>query len=174
MLFWFCQSSLGYLINILQEMVWKGTQCQAPRCLIDVALNGNRVHMPLPIEDDHWHKFLVFDIRKNAINSNSKVQWGQHGAHLGPTGPRWAPCCPNEPCCLRSYCNVFDTSCTGTNSLHLLNILFKDHPGPWCHDICTSIHLKLHKFHQNAIFCLNLFKNVSQSILLYSRLPFCH
>ena len=23
--------------------------------------------------------------------------WGQHGAHLGPTGPRWAPCWPYEP-----------------------------------------------------------------------------
>ena len=23
---------------------------------------------------------------------------GLHGAHLGPTGPRWAPCWPNEPC----------------------------------------------------------------------------
>ena len=26
--------------------------------------------------------------------------WGQHGAHLGPTGPRWAPCWPREPCYL--------------------------------------------------------------------------
>ena len=24
--------------------------------------------------------------------------WGQHGAHLDPVGPRWAPCCPREPC----------------------------------------------------------------------------
>ena len=24
--------------------------------------------------------------------------WGQHGAHLGPVGPRWAPCWPYEPC----------------------------------------------------------------------------
>ena len=24
---------------------------------------------------------------------------GQHGAHLGPVGPRWAPCWPHEPCC---------------------------------------------------------------------------
>ena len=24
--------------------------------------------------------------------------WGQHGAHLGPTGPRWAPCWPHESC----------------------------------------------------------------------------
>ena len=22
--------------------------------------------------------------------------WGQHGTHLGPTGPRWAPCWPHE------------------------------------------------------------------------------
>ena len=24
--------------------------------------------------------------------------WGQHGGHLGPVGPRWAPCWPHEPC----------------------------------------------------------------------------
>ena len=24
--------------------------------------------------------------------------WGQHGAHLGPVGPSWAPCWPYEPC----------------------------------------------------------------------------
>ena len=24
--------------------------------------------------------------------------WDQHGSHLGPVGPRWAPCCPHEPC----------------------------------------------------------------------------
>ena len=24
--------------------------------------------------------------------------WGLHGAHLGPTGPRWALCGPREPC----------------------------------------------------------------------------
>ena len=27
---------------------------------------------------------------------------GQHGAHLGPTGPRWAPCWPHELCYLGS------------------------------------------------------------------------
>ena len=26
--------------------------------------------------------------------------WGQHGAYLGPTWPRWAPCGPREPCYL--------------------------------------------------------------------------
>ena len=29
--------------------------------------------------------------------------WGHHGAHLGPTGPRWAPCWPHEPCYLGAF-----------------------------------------------------------------------
>ena len=29
--------------------------------------------------------------------------WGQHGAHLGPTGPRWAPCWPHELCYLGTH-----------------------------------------------------------------------
>ena len=32
--------------------------------------------------------------------------WGQHGAHLGPTGPRWAPCWSDEPCYLGSKAAV--------------------------------------------------------------------
>ena len=30
---------------------------------------------------------------------------GQHGAHLGPTGPRWSPCWPHELCYLGSQRN---------------------------------------------------------------------
>ena len=33
----------------------------------------------------------------------SKVHGGQHGAHLGPTGPRWAPCWPHELCYLGRF-----------------------------------------------------------------------
>ena len=32
--------------------------------------------------------------------------WGQHGAHLGPTGPRRAPCWPHELCYL-GYVTIF-------------------------------------------------------------------
>ena len=38
--------------------------------------------------------------------------WGQHGAHLGPTGPRLAPCWPHEACYLGSR------TCYGLWSLH--------------------------------------------------------
>ena len=36
--------------------------------------------------------------------------WGQHGAHLGPTGPRWAPGGPHEPCYL-GYSSVHYVFC---------------------------------------------------------------
>ena len=36
-------------------------------------------------------KYPVYTPRKQS-------SWGQHGAHLGPVGPRWAPCWPHEPC----------------------------------------------------------------------------
>ena len=35
--------------------------------------------------------------------SEKQGSWGQHGAHLGPTGPRWDPCWPHEPCYLGSF-----------------------------------------------------------------------
>ena len=40
----------------------------------------------------------------------ARFMWGQHGAHLGPTGPRWAPCWPHELCSLGTY----GTSMTAT------------------------------------------------------------
>ena len=36
---------------------------------------------------------------KRSIHPDSNFSsWGQHGAHLGPVGPRWTPCWPHEPC----------------------------------------------------------------------------
>ena len=40
--------------------------------------------------------------------------WGQHGAHLGPTGTRWAPCWPHEPCYLSN----------STDKIHIMQFLF--------------------------------------------------
>ena len=62
------------------------------------------------------------------IHRDSK--WGQHGAHLGPTGPRWAPCWPHELCYLGSdnYADVVfpnfhlvisDFKCIFTNQIKL-------------------------------------------------------
>ena len=49
--------------------------------------------------------------------SDSEVSWGQHGAYLGPTGPRWAPCWPQE---LRYLGYIYHTIQSYThNSRHL-------------------------------------------------------
>ena len=48
------------------------------------------------------------DLRANLNFVNISLiagSWGQHGAHLGPTGPRWDPCWPHE-LCYPGCCNV--------------------------------------------------------------------
>ena len=37
-------------------------------------------------------------IKSFCIHPRYQGSWGQHGAHLGPVGPRCAPCWPHEPC----------------------------------------------------------------------------
>ena len=44
---------------------------------------------------------------ESASNPWWQGSWGLHGAHLGPTGPRWAPCWPHDPCYLGG---AFDTT----------------------------------------------------------------
>ena len=52
-----------------------------------------------------WRKFRQFDItfECSSLYPDSKVDGANlgptPGAHLGPVGPRWAPCWPHEPCC---------------------------------------------------------------------------
>ena len=46
---------------------------------------------------------ISYRVRCNTLCSKPRHprwqgSWGLHGAHLGTTGPRWAPCWPHEPC----------------------------------------------------------------------------
>ena len=41
------------------------------------------------------------------ISTQIAGSWGQHGAHLGPTVPRWAICWPRELCYLESWTIYF-------------------------------------------------------------------
>ena len=52
-----------------------------------------------------------FTVKPNAflLTSQIKGPWGPHGTHLGPTGPRWAPCWPHEPCYQFNYDPNMDT-----------------------------------------------------------------
>ena len=40
-----------------------------------------------------------------------------HGANMGPTGPRWAPCGPREPCCLGGHIQLFAHHATSLSLL---------------------------------------------------------
>ena len=41
--------------------------------------------------------YQIFSINSYRQPRNQS-SWGQHGTHLGPVGPRWAPCWPHEAC----------------------------------------------------------------------------
>ena len=56
--------------------------------------------------------------------------WGQHGAHLGPTGPRWAPCQLLEPCYMGS--SLWKPRGTIVNIILLPQVLF------YCCQICFN------------------------------------
>ena len=56
--------------------------------------------------------------------------WGQLGAHPGPTGPRWAPCWPHEPCYLGT------ALCRNTPSIYNQVLLV---PGPIQHDFAYNM-----------------------------------
>ena len=44
--------------------------------------------------------------RSNAIGDRLQGSWSQHGAHLGPVGPRWAPRWSHELCYQGSHYQV--------------------------------------------------------------------
>ena len=48
---------------------------------------------------EHMSKKWIFNIVHHFI-PREQSSWGQHGAHLGPTGPRWTPYWPPELCYL--------------------------------------------------------------------------
>ena len=47
---------------------------------------------------DGWQIFISIDLGSTQIPRFTWPIWGPPGAHLGPVGPRWAPCWSHEPC----------------------------------------------------------------------------
>ena len=60
-------------------------------------LHRRQFNEPIKYFQDYMHNFM------SIAYPDSKVRRGQHGAHLGPVGPRLAPCWPHEPCYQGSY-----------------------------------------------------------------------
>ena len=47
-----------------------------------------------------WKQEYLYPNYNHDPRHRPSLIWGQHGVHLGPTGPRWAPCWPHELCYL--------------------------------------------------------------------------
>ena len=96
-------------------------------CLVSVK---NRENQHAYISNEQWHPIMLTEglyrymwtvlgvctqpcnIAIHASGNTTLIarSWRQHGAHLGPTGPRWAPCWPHELCHLgneRKYSTHF-------------------------------------------------------------------
>ena len=73
----------------------------------------------------NWHALPDSKIHGANVGQGS---CGQHGAHLGPGGPRWAPCWPHELCylgCLPWRCDM----CCVQRLTNVLSVLLLYSPG---------------------------------------------
>ena len=69
---------------------------------------------------------------------------GQHGAHLGPTGPRWAPCWPHKLCYLSRYHRVIETTLVDISKMKQCQN--STHQQPWCAYILgRTLQIKLNR-----------------------------
>ena len=69
-----------YLPRAVGQWDMSSPACFHVICII-IGEDGDKLFINKPVKASHIGKL-----------------WGQHGAHLGPVGPRWAPCWPHEPC----------------------------------------------------------------------------
>ena len=81
---------------------------------------------------------------------------GQHGAHLGPTGPRWVPCWPHEPCCLGTSVLPKEKIVFILKGLLLHYLASAEQNCPPKNYIFFHAHLTIHvaPYHPCGFFCL--------------------
>ena len=65
----------------------RSSECVISTYLISFNLYINFIHLQISVYNLRWKELPRY-----------QSSWGQHGAHLGPVGPRWAPCWLHEPC----------------------------------------------------------------------------
>ena len=88
-----CVILMAFVIFIL--CTCSVAQCWAPRCLWRWVKNTEYPHNQL---GPRWGADQSITGKKK--HPWWQGSWGQRGAHLGPTGPRWTPCWPHELCYL--------------------------------------------------------------------------
>ena len=80
-----------------------------------------------------FHRLIRFTTFKTPTPPWQQGSWGQHGDHLGPIGPGWAPCWPHVTCSLDhsahlsmpKYLTMFSNN-SGMNAVNLPWWLFSN------------------------------------------------
>ena len=80
-----------------------------------------------------FHRLIRFTTFKTPTPPWQQGSWGQHGDHLGPIGPGWAPCWPHVTCSLGhsahlsmpKYLTMFSNN-SGMNAVNLPWWLFSN------------------------------------------------
>ena len=71
---------------------------------------------------------------------------GQHGAHLGPVGPRWALCWPHEPCYKgQSYALWVSIVCIFGKNYHFIIVLWR----------ITTLKMGLNRIMSTEVICIS-------------------
>ena len=82
-----CNSSYAFEVTLEYNFKWDQGQARAASNIITLCCR-DWLHSVMPITKLVGNK------------PRQQGSWGQHRAHLGPTGPRWALCWPHELCYL--------------------------------------------------------------------------
>ena len=97
------------LYDVIMFTFWNLFFLPAPRCwrhAADLPDGGYLEWLWRPILPPWWSsgwRLSRWQPSYHPVDRERRVpwyqgSWGQHGAYLGPTGPRWAPCWPHERC----------------------------------------------------------------------------
>ena len=121
---------MGWIVRISEKI---DRVITVPHCIMKKKNDNHKAAARHLFLSDIWTDVRHFFIRIHS-GRDGMSQWrlweqpwkqgslGQHGAHLGPTGPRWAPCWPNESCYLWTI--LFDKK--GGFALNLQSIWLVD------------------------------------------------
>ena len=95
-----------------------------------------------------------------------RSSWSQHWAHLGPVGPKWAPCWPHEPC--YQGCHYMNRCCPRSVSPYGM-------AWPQCvtriyisKQLIIGISCILWPFHFRSYFSLHIVQLCSKSVHAFS------
>ena len=133
-------------IKGLDCMIWYRTKLRNDKRTAQIKLSTDKTQHVLPLQ--LWNVYSEYKSNGFLIDiPRLQGSWVQYGVHLGPTGPRWAPCLPHALCYLG--CDPF------TKDIFPFTIKWD---GKWLCYFEQQITLKIGTCHDAIATCTNIFQ----------------